>query len=113
MKKKMTFSLAALTLMTISCPSQAYDGKLRCKTLNNLMGRMSTLEVVRFCQPALLACEVQDMIDKHKDTPLVKEIGKSLDTRWTEAMNACELSILNSDPDYYNENLRRADKAEK
>ncbi|MBA4750506.1 MAG: hypothetical protein H2057_07825 [Alphaproteobacteria bacterium] len=111
--KKATLALTALALITTTSPVEAYDGKLRCKTLNSLMGRMSTLDVVRFCQPALLACEVQDMVEKNQGAPLVKEIGTSLNTRWTEAMNACELSILNSDPDYYNENLSREDKPAK
>jgi hypothetical protein len=108
MKKISTVVMLGL-LTGVCAPVQGalYGGKLRCATLNHLMGSQPALEVGRFCRAALDKCGLMEMIKSHEKVPFVAESKDELEQLMKNELTICELAILNHDPDFYAESLKR------
>lgn len=99
--------LGLLTGVCASLQAAPYGGKLKCSSLNNLMGTQPSLEVGRFCHAALDLCGLMEMIKSHEKVPFVAESKDDLEQFMNNELTICELAILNHDPDFYAENLKR------
>ncbi|MBA4118084.1 MAG: hypothetical protein C0514_04220 [Candidatus Puniceispirillum sp.] len=104
----MTFKHLVLpgTLATLICAApMALSAKFSCDILAQVMGQVSAPETLRFCNDALTSCETMKMLAKFEATPWVKAAKAELETRHIQNMAACELAVMNYNPDYYQENL--------
>lgn len=108
MKKILTFVVLGFCAGAfVPLEAAPYAGKLRCATLNQLMGAQPGLEVGRFCRAALDRCGVMDMIEKNIKVPFVAQAKPDLEQLMNNELTICELAILNHDPEFYAENLKR------
>ena len=108
MKKIFTFvMLGFFTGAFVPVLAEPYAGKLRCASLNQLMGSQPGLEVGRFCRAALDRCGVMDMINKNIKVPFVAQAKPAIEQLINNELTICEIAILNHDPEYYAENLKR------
>lgn len=107
MRKKLVIGLLGIGLFQ-AVPSQAYTGRLQCKTLAETLTRFSALHVKSYCKEALQACRLQKMLDRlDKQHPLHQALDGRLHDKITLALEICELAFLDHDPTHYEENLQR------
>lgn len=106
MTRNHTLFLGIAASLFLATP-HAFAEKFSCDTLPQIMGQVNAPETLRFCNDALTSCETVKMITKHEATPWVKAATPELQTRHLQNMAACELAVMNYNPDYYQENIAR------